>query len=118
MNILVCQLWKSAASKQWRKLSRITLYNPAIPPGTNAPVISQTDLNRIIKCAAPFVSVLNQNYIMIQAKSYETPIVTFGPFSYKVPDFNLRATFLLLAGVSKTCLLKINLLFCINFFLM
>lgn len=98
--ISVCKLWKSAASKQWRKVSEIDLNGQfCVPQDTNAPVISQTDVNRIAKCAASSVKVLTTCSEAFGNFGYKPThkIWKFGPFMYKVRKFNAQETLLMVA---------------------
>lgn len=57
--------------------------------GLKAQLISAEDAERIVKCAAPFVKTLAANIHFIPSSYTQSkPLVMFGPFFYKVDDFN------------------------------
>lgn len=97
--IPVCKLWKSAAKKQWKKISEIIYLESELykkfpyNKRENTPVISSKDAQRIVKCAAPFVNTLRATASVLDDYQY----VIFGPFLYRVNDFDPKATLTLLA---------------------
>lgn len=97
--ISVCRLWKTAASKQWRKITEINylsrdLYDRKLILGdvNKATVISMKDAEKIVHFAAPFVKVLNGS-----RSFYGNQLIMFGPFFYKVSGFNGNTIIKLLA---------------------
>lgn len=95
----MCQLWKTAASKHWIKITEInylkTDLDEKVKPGDleKAPVISAKAAKRIVKCAAPFVRVLSASENVTEN---DDQFVMFGSFLYKVRDFDPDEILLLL----------------------
>lgn len=95
----VCQLWKSAASKQWGKITEIIYDEFDVKKKLNyqflknVPVISAEDAQKILLYAAPFVKTLSAS---VRTSEKKAPIM-FGSFVYEILDFNSDAVLKLLA---------------------
>lgn len=80
---LVCQLWKRAAEKQWRKISKITYLETEfkyVEKNDPPPEISEEVVEKLLHYAAPFVQIL-RGTVFFDGKE---KLVLFGSFLCKV----------------------------------
>lgn len=99
--ILVCKLWKEAASKQWRKITEISYHDDLETElreksghdRIHVGEISAKTAEKIMHHTAPFVEVLSASVLDDPEKLF-----SFGPFVYNVKDHKADATLKLLAA--------------------